>query len=120
MDPFSWPIATPRPSSFRRANPDGSADLPEPYKPKYLKHSPQAGQLTREQALKVIEDYFNKLETEILDVINDQLNTKKKMNTITKTALSEKEALLNKLNTMSKKVNMALAKTRGPDRKSVV
>ena len=114
MDPFSWPTATPRPSSFRRANPDGSADLPEPYKPKYLKHSPQAGQLTREQALKVIEDYFNKLETEILDVINNQLNTKMKMNTITKTALSEKEALLNKLNTMSKKVNMALAKTRGP------
>jgi len=117
MDPFSWPIATPRPSSFRRANPDGSADLPEPYKPKYLKHSPQAGQLTREQALKVIEDYFNKLEPEIIELINNQLNTRKKMNnsrTSTKAAPTEKEQLLNKLNSMSKRVNMALAKTRGP------
>ena len=36
------------------------------------------------------------------------------MNTTTKTALSEKEALLNKLDSMSKRVNVALAKTKGP------
>lgn len=118
MEPFFWPITAPGPSHFTKVNADGSIALPEPYKPKYLNRSPKAkpvsGELTRAQALEIIEDSFNKFESEILEAINNQLNTKKKMNTITKTALSEKEALLNKLDTMSKRVNVALAKARGP------
>lgn len=118
MEPFFWPITAPGPSHFTKVNADGSIALPEPYKPKYLKRSPTAapvsGELTREQATKIIDDHFTRFENEILEVINNQFNTKKKMNTITKTALSEKEALLNKLDTMSKRVNVALAKARGP------
>ena len=113
MEPLFWPITAPRASSFMMAKPDGNAGLPEPYKPKYLTPSPQAGQLTRAQALEIIEDSFNKFESEILEAINNQLNTKKKMNTTTNAALSEKEALLNKLNSMSKKINVALAKSQG-------
>lgn len=117
MEPFFWPITAPGPSHFTRVNADGSTALPEPYKTKYLNHSPKAkpvsGELTRAQALEIIEDSFNKFESEILEAINNQLNTKKKMNTTTNAALSEKEALLNKLNSMSKKINVALAKSKG-------
>ena len=113
MEPLFWPITAPGPSHFTKVNADGSTALPEPYKPKYLTPSPQAGQLTRAQALEIIEDSFNKFESEILEAINNQLNTKKKMNTTTNAALSEKEALLNKLNSMSKKINVALAKSKG-------
>ena len=117
MEPLFWPITAPGPSHFTKVNADGSIALPEPYKPKYLNRSPKAkpvsGQLTRAQALEIIEDSFNKFESEILEAINNQLNTKKKMNTTTNAALSEKEALLNKLNSMSKKINVALAKSKG-------
>ena len=118
MEPFFWPLAAPGPSHFTKVNADGSTALPEPYKPKFLKLSPKAkpvsGELTRAQALEIIEDSFKKFESEILEAINNQFNTRKKMNTTTKREPSEKEALLNKLDSMSKKVNMALAKTKGP------
>lgn len=120
MEPFFWPIAAPGPSHFTRVNADGSIALPEPYKPKYLKRSPTAppvsGQLTREQATKIIDDHFTRFENEILEVINNQLNKGKKMNKNTKAAPTEREQLVNRLDSMSKKVNMALAKTRGPIR----
>lgn len=118
MDPFFWPITAPSASHFMRVNADGSASLPEPYKPKYHKVAPKAkavsGELTRAQALQIIEDTFKRFESEIIEAINNQFNTRKKMNTTTKKDLSEKEALLNKLDSMSKRVNVALAKTKGP------
>jgi len=104
-------------------NADGSIALPEPYKPKYLNHSPKAkpvsGQLTREQANKRIDDYFARLENEILEVINNQLNKGKKMNTTNKpeqTFNAQKQQMLERLNGMNKKINMALAKAKGPIR----
>ena len=118
MEPFFWPITAPSASHFTKVNADGSTALPEPYKPKFLKLSPKAkpvsGELTREQATKIIEDHFARFENEILDVINNQLNKGKKMNKNTKAAPTEREQLVNRLDSMSKKVNMALAKTRGP------
>ncbi len=120
MEPFFWPIAAPGPSHFTKVNADGSTALPEPYKPKFLKLSPKAkpvsGELTREQATKIIDDHFTRFENEILEVINNQLNKGKKMNKNTKAAPTEREQLVNRLDSMSKKVNMALAKTRGPIR----
>ncbi len=117
MEPFFWPIAAPGPSHFTRVNADGSIALPEPYKPKYLKRSPTAppvsGQLTREQATKIIDDHFTRFENEILEVINNQLNKGKKMNNST---TSERSALVNKLDGMIKKTNMAMAKLKGPIR----
>lgn len=118
MDPFFWPIAAPGPSHFTKVNADGSTAPPEPYKPRYHKVTPKAkpvsGELTRAQALEIIDDHFRRFENEILEAINNQLNTRKKMNTTTKTALTEKEELLNKLDSMSKRVNVALAKIKGP------
>lgn len=117
MEPFFWPIAAPSPSRFTKVNADGSTALPEPYKPKFLKLSPKAkpvsGELTREQATKIIEDHFTRFENEILDVINNQLNKGNKMNNST---TSERSALVNKLDGMIKKTNMAMAKLKGPIR----
>lgn len=123
MEPFFWPIAAPGSSHFTKVNADGSIALPEPYKPKYLKRSltapPVSGQLTREQANKRIDDYFARLENEILEVINNQLNKGKKMNTTNKpeqTFNAQKQQMLERLNGMNKKINMALAKAKGPIR----
>jgi len=123
MEPFFWPIAAPGPSHFTKVNADGSTALPEPYKPKFLKLSPKAkpvsGELTREQATKIIDDHFTRFENEILEVINNQLNKGKKMNTTNKpeqTFNAQKQQMLERLNGMNKKINMALAKAKGPIR----
>lgn len=96
-----------RPTQMRSVNPDGSVRYA-------VRASKGKTELSRIEAEAIINKYFDKLENEIIEVIN-QLTTKSKMNTRTqKTAPTEKEALINRLDAMNKKINVALAKSRGP------
>ena len=113
MEPLTWPLTAHSPTYFVRANADGSTGLPEPYKPKNHRKPPAAKQLTVEEANKIIDDYLEGLEDKLMTEIYNELNKKDKM-TDNSTKKTHQEAMLDRLNAMSKKVNLALAKTQGP------
>ena len=112
MEPLTWPLTAHSPTYFVRANADGSTGLPEPYKPRNHRKPPTAKQLTVEEANKLVDDYLEGLEEKLMTEIYNSLNNNK-MNT-TNTKVTPQQAMLDSLNAMSKKVNIALAKTQGP------
>lgn len=112
MDPLFWPLTAHSPTYFVRANADGSTGLPEPYKPRNHRRTTTAKQLTVEEANKLVDDYLEGLEEKLMTEIYNSLNNNK-MNT-TNSKATPQQAMLDSLNAMSKKVNLALAKTQGP------
>jgi len=113
MEPLTWPLTAHSPTYFVRANADGSTSLPEPYKPKNHRKPPTAKQLTIEEANKLVDDYLEGLEEKLMTEIYNELNKKDKMNTAN-TKVTPQQKMLDSLNALSKKVNLALAKTQGP------